>query len=106
MSVKEELDKKLKSKYQHQKSSDIQTPKSYPQPSSAIKHEIAAYENTGIRGQLLSLGYKSIKSIPVTSTESERAFSVAGIMLTDLRCSPKGDTLSNLCLLRAHFSQQ
>ena len=72
--------------------------------SKIIKGEMALFENGGCRGSNLQLCYEYLLTIPPTSVQSERAFSVAGSFATKLR-SKLGDTsLNALVALKSYFN--
>ena len=49
-----------------------------------IKREIVIFENTNKCPAILDLIFRAIKTMPPTSVEAERAFSVAGLFLIKL----------------------
>lgn len=67
--------------------------------------ELAQFEDDGHRGKWLDLCYNTLKSIPPTSVESERAFSVSGNFCTKLRSRLSDKTIDDLCFLRGHFNK-
>ena len=61
------------------------------------------FEDEGVRGKYLQQVYDLLLTIRPTSIESERASSVAGIILNKLRCRMDDITLDALCFLRGYF---
>ena len=70
---------------------------------AAIKAEMAIFESKGTRGRLLQQTYDYLLSIPATSVEAERAFSVAGLFCTKVRSRLGDKSLDVLCFLRTYY---
>lgn len=68
-----------------------------------IKKEMDLYECGGTRGSLLEFAHNCLLTLVPTSVESERAFSAAGYIATDIRCRLSDSTLSDICFLRSYF---
>ena len=64
------------------------------------------FENGTDRGFHLQLAYDMLMTIPPTSVESERTFSIAGILCSKIRSSLSDDTLDQLIFLRNFFKKQ
>ena len=72
----------------------------------SIKIELPFFETNGIRRKYLTLIYNYLLSIQPTSVESERAFSVAGLICTRIRSRMGDNSLNNLCFLRSYINNQ
>lgn len=68
-----------------------------------IKKEMDLFECGGTRGRFLQFVYNCLITLLPTSVESERAFSAAGYIATDIRCRLADNTLNTLCFLRSYF---
>lgn len=68
-----------------------------------IKKEMTLFENGGYRGRNLQLCYEHLHTVPPTSVESERAFSVAGSFSTKIRSKLGDESLNALVALRSYF---
>ena len=51
----------------------------------SLNKEMAIFEATGNKSKYLNLVDQALRTIPPTSVEAERAFSVAGLFITKLR---------------------
>ncbi|XP_065642979.1 uncharacterized protein LOC136074572 [Hydra vulgaris] len=72
-----------------------------------VRKELSIFEEDGgTRGTNLTLVYDYILTIPPTSVEAERAFSLSGMLCTKIRSSLNDETLYNLCFLRAYFNNK
>ena len=71
-----------------------------------VNNEIIILERENRRSKYLNLVYNNLLTIKPTSVESERAFSVAGIICTKIRSNLSDDTLDTICMLRAHFIKE
>ena len=71
-----------------------------------LQEEIRVFELTGSRSDNLTLLYQALLTIPPTSVESERAFSVAGLFVTKLRSSLGDKSIDQLCFLKAYFKSE
>lgn len=69
----------------------------------SIKKEIRFFEEEGIRGHYLKSVYDFLLTIPPTSVESERVFSLANSICTKIRTRLNDETIDILCFLRSHF---
>lgn len=72
--------------------------------NNALCKEISYFEQTGNLGPQLSKVLKITKTLRPTTTDSERAFSIAGNFCTNTRTSFRDDTLNNLCILKSYFN--
>ncbi len=79
--------KKLKLNSSHKSTEDL------------LFEELRMYDETGHKGHLLQKVLQVTKTIRPTTTDCERAFSVAGYFCNKLRSSLADETLSNLVLL-------
>jgi hAT family C-terminal dimerisation region len=70
---------------------------------STIKKEISLFQSGGSRGLHLQIIYDSLKTIPPTSVEPERAFSAAGFLVSKVRARLNDCTIDNLCFLRSYY---
>lgn len=70
-----------------------------------LADEISIYENSGVLGKLLQTALKISKTVRPTTTDCERAFSVAGYFCNTLRSKLSHSTLSNLCMLKDYFNR-
>jgi hypothetical protein len=73
---------------------------------SHLNKEIQLFEATGKRTQSLELLYNALLAIKPTSTDSERAFSSAGALLTKLRSRMSDESMNAILLLKSFFSNQ
>lgn len=71
-----------------------------------ILQEMEFFENGTGRGFHLQLAYDMLMTIPPTSVEAERTFSIAGILCSKIRSSLSDDTLDHLIFLRNFFKKQ
>ena len=74
--------------------------------TNAIKAEMQLFANTGNRGHCLEKVYGYLTSIPATSVEAERAFSVAGILRTKLRSRLSDHSIDIMCFLRSYYNKR
>lgn len=81
----------------------ISTSTSLDKLESTIKKEMDLFECGGTRGRFLQFAYNCFATLLPTSVESERAFSAAGYIATDIRCRLADETINTLCFLRSHF---
>lgn len=81
----------------------IYTSTSLDKLESTIKKEMDLLECGGTRGRFLQFAYNCFATLLPTSVESERAFSAAGYIATDIRCRLADETINTLCFLRSHF---
>ena len=72
---------------------------------NVIKAEMALFDNTGKRGSCLQAMYLYLLTVPPTSVKAERAFSAAGIFVTDLRSHLSDHSIDALCFLRAFYGR-
>jgi hypothetical protein len=70
---------------------------------NAVKTEMQLYTSTGNRGRCLQKAHDYLLSIPVTSVESERAFSAAGVLCTKLRSRLADKSIDTMCFLRSFY---
>ncbi|KAF2905313.1 hypothetical protein ILUMI_00867 [Ignelater luminosus] len=68
-----------------------------------LTNSMTLYESGGSMRKYLTFTCKTLKGIPPTSVEAERAFSAAGYIASKIRSSLADDTLDMLCFLRKHF---
>jgi hypothetical protein len=99
MSLKEELEQTLRAS----KSPFTRVSTSLDRLESVVKKEMDLFECGGTRGRFLQFAYNCFATLLPTSVESERAFSAAGYIATDVRCRLADNTLNTLCFLRSHF---
>ena len=71
--------------------------------SKIILQEMEFFENGTDRGFHLQLAYDMLMTIPPTSVESERTFSIAGILCSKIRSSLSDDTLDQLIFFMKFF---
>lgn len=71
-----------------------------------IKHEITGFEKTFILGENMKKVLTALKTIQSTSTESERAFSLAANVVTKRRSRLSDRSVNNICFLRNYFLQK
>lgn len=76
-----------------------------PPLDRVITKEIDYFKITGKRGEILNHLMNWLKTVPPTSVESERAFSVAGAFCTKVRNRLNDKALNSLCILKWFFSQ-
>lgn len=74
--------------------------------SQIIFQEMEFFANGTGRGFHLQLAYDILMTIPPTSVESERTFSIAGILCNKIRSSLGDNTLDQLVFLRYFFKSQ
>lgn len=70
-----------------------------------LTDEIGVYEKTGVLGKLLQNVLHTSKTVRPTTTDCERAFSVAGYFCSTLRSKLSHQSLSNLCMLKDYFNR-
>lgn len=70
----------------------------------ALKKELDRFTTDGTRGPLLKFCYESLLGIQCTSTESERAFSVAGRIVNKFSTRLGDESILELSMLKGHFS--
>ena len=70
-----------------------------------LKHEITVAEQTGKRGYYLDKVYKMMLTIPATSVEAERTFSLCTSLCNKLRSRLSDDTLDVLCFIRNNLKK-
>lgn len=70
-----------------------------------ISKELEAFKLRRKRGELLDLVTGWLLSIPPTSVESERSFSVSGRFCTNIRNRLSDHSLNCLCILKWYFNQ-
>ena len=75
------------------------------QSKSEFEKEWARYERLGEMSPCLQKLYDAIKSIAVSSVESERVFSVGGSYVTKVRTRLEDQTVDDLVFLRKYYSQ-
>lgn len=68
-----------------------------------IKHEITGFDKTSLLGENMIKVLSALKTIQSTSTESERAFSLAAGVVTKRRSRLGDRSLNNICFLRGFF---
>lgn len=68
-----------------------------------LKQEFAVYKRTGNKTKNILLLYNAIKTIKPTSTESERAFSIASNFCTKIRSRLSDDSLHALVFLKYYY---
>ena len=73
--------------------------------SAVVGHEMKLFEQTKKlpRNGFLQLIHTALLTIPPTSVESERAFSIFGYFCNKLRSSLKSATINALIFLREHY---
>lgn len=104
-SLKEKLDAALKNA-KNTSTTCAAIPKGQDGLKKIIEKEMALFENGGNRGRFLQLAYDYLSTIPPTSVESERAFSVAGSFATKIRSSLGNESLTALVALKSYFNQK
>ena len=72
----------------------------------SIAKDMLAYEASGKRPKNLDLLVNALKSIPPTSVESERIFSITNKTLTKQRVRMRDKTLDALVFLKARYKAQ
>ena len=70
-----------------------------------LMKEMSAYESNKVRGKFLSITYNYLMTKSPTSVEAKQAFSAAAYIRIRLRSRLSDDTISRVCLLKAHFLQ-
>ena len=71
---------------------------------SLIKKEMRLYGCRGTRGHFLQFAYNNLLTLVPTSVESERAFSAAGYIATEIRCRLRtAPSVGTICFLRSYF---
>lgn len=66
--------------------------------------EVNLYEESNYKGVLLQKVLAITKTVSPTTTDCERAFSVAGYFCNKIRSRMSDETLSTLCLLKSYFN--
>lgn len=74
-------------------------------PESQIANEIFIYDQTGVLGKYLTTILQCTQTVRPTTTDCERAFSVAGYFCSKLRVKLSEESLSNLCFLKSYFKR-
>lgn len=72
-------------------------------PLNSVKKKMVHYDTTGARGTILKYCYFCLFSLPPTSVEPERNFSVAENIVTKLRTSLSEDSFKALTMLKCYF---
>lgn len=100
--LKEKLHSQIKATMN--KSDEIeQEPGNLSELSKVLKKELVVFSREKKRGKYLKLIYKYLLTIKPTSVESERAFSSAGSVCTNLRTNLSDISLDIICFLKAYF---
>ena len=94
ISFAEKLSKKL---------SEASYIQSAPKQHTPCSEEFKVFIKTGEKLENLKKLETALNTIQVSSVESERAFSAAGLFLTKLRCKMADATLDRRCFLKAYF---
>lgn len=68
-----------------------------------LKRELQRFRRTSVRGPKLEMMMMNLKTIQVTSVESERSFSIGGRFCTKLRSRLGDNILSSLTMLHFYF---
>ena len=68
-----------------------------------IAKEFALFEATKVRPKNLQCLYLALGTIPPTSVEAERAFSVCGTFVTKVRNRLSDKSINALCFLKSHL---
>lgn len=68
-----------------------------------ITKEMNIFETTGVMSSNLKSIFDSLKSIPPTSTESERVFSLAGNIVTVRRQRLSDSNINMISFLKSYF---
>ena len=63
------------------------------------------FEATGKRTDNLSVVYQALLSIPPTSVQSERVFSMCSHFLSQRRMKMNDQTLDDLCLVKGNVNE-
>lgn len=71
----------------------------------SLENEFKVFESTGQRSKRLDLLYEALKTIKPTSCESERAFSMVNLFLSDNRSRLSDKTINILSVLKSHFQK-
>ena len=73
--------------------------------SAVVKHEMNIFEQTKVlpKNGFLTILYNALLTIPPTSVESERAFSIFGYFCNKVRSSLKPATINALIFLREYY---
>ncbi len=80
--------------------SSMLTPQSTPQQVlKCIEKEVAVLECTEQRSSCLEKVHQALRSLPPSSTEAERSFSAARLLITKLRTRLNDDTIGALFFL-------
>ena len=97
MSLTEKLDAAIKSAV---------IEKSEPLDNNNTKHlqkELNIFEVTGEKTNNIRFLIDALKTVPPTSIESERAFSAAGLFITNLRTRLSDRSIDHLSFLKSHY---
>lgn len=66
--------------------------------------ELKTFEVEWGRGKMFEFMYNSLKSMQATSTQCERNFSAAGLIIVNKLSTRMGDeSIKNLSMLKGHF---
>ena len=66
-----------------------------------VSEELVNFAQTKVRSPRLSKLYEALKTIPPSSIESERAFSITGQFITQLG----DDSIDSLVYLKSHYKK-
>ena len=97
ISFAEKLSKKL---------SEASYIQSAPKQHTPCSEEFKVFIKTEEKSENLKKLETALNTIQVSSVESERAFSAAGLFLTKLRCRMADATLDRRCFLKAYFQNK
>ena len=70
-----------------------------------VSEELVNFAQTKVRSPLLNKLYEALKTIPPSSIESERAFSITGQFITKLRTQLGDDSIDSLVYLKSHYKK-
>lgn len=76
-----------------------------PVKINSLAKEISLFESTHSRTQNLDNLFNYVKTIQVTSIESERAFSASGLFVTKMRSRLSPSTVNALCFLQSYLQK-
>ena len=76
-------------------------PKRLKHERKGFRMEIEDFDLTGVKSENIILLESALNSIPPTSFEAERSFSLIGLFLTKLRTRFKDSNIDKLSFLRA-----
>ena len=68
-----------------------------------VKKEMSFFEHSGELPKILKSIKNSLYTLPPSSVEAERCFSVSGLFVTKLRSSLSDTMIENLCLMRGYL---